>query len=54
MAGSETSAAVQSWNHLHPEFPIEPGHVILEVNGVTEPEKMLKEFKSSAAARPLD
>ena len=47
LEGSETSAAVQSWNCLHPEFPIEPGQVILEVNGVTEPEKMLQEFKSS-------
>ena len=38
------SEVVKQWNSQHPNERIEIADVILEANGLTDPEKMLKEF----------
>lgn len=38
------SEVVKQWNSQHPNQRIEIANVILEANGLTDPEKMVKEF----------
>lgn len=47
------SAAVTRWNAEHPNQKIEVGYVVMEVNGITEIQEMLKEFREATSAKML-
>ncbi|CAK8988098.1 unnamed protein product [Durusdinium trenchii] len=47
----QKSEVVGRWNAQNPEVPLEVGHVILEINGLTDSEKMLEQF---APGRTVD
>ena len=47
------SQPVMRWNEEHPNQKIEVGYVVMEVNGITEIQEMLKEFREATSAKIL-
>lgn len=49
----ENCQSVQQWNDDHPNQKIEVGHAILEVNGISEPGKMMEELQKAKSVNML-
>ena len=47
------SAPVRDWNEKHPHLTIETGQAVLEVNGTSEPNAMLEQFRGTKSVELL-
>ena len=50
IVSTQNSKVVPKWNCANPHCPIEVGHAIVEVNGLTEPTKMLEQLRNTRVA----